>query len=448
MKLKLLLSAFILSFSICAFAQDANKAFAITGNGKGDFQWMNIRQIDLSTGLVTKNIYVNGVTKFTIIGNKVNIANRAYYDGVKKINPEELIKVSEPDILKALSGKVPGLTISPTTNYANSYSLPLGGLVAAAAYDRKHDKLFFSSMSLADLRWIDLSLGTDNVKIFTFENPLLNYSIVNDEANNITRMTIGADGNGYALTNDANHLIKFTTGKKVVITDIGSLVDASSNNNISVHNKCSSWGGDIVADAFGGLYLFTASKNVFKIDVENRIATHLGSITGLSGTYTLNGAAVDNDDNVIISSANTFEGFYKVNMKDLSAAKLNTSGQIFNASDLANGNLLFASQARNSVGAALLVQREVIGNQFISIYPNPVFGSQFKVTFENKATGEYKIALADIQGKVIMSKQVFIKSAGQVETIQMKRKPANGMYLIKVTNANKRSIFSDKIVID
>jgi cytoskeletal protein CcmA (bactofilin family) len=100
------------------------------------------------------------------------------------------------------------------------------------------------------------------------------------------------------------------------------------------------------------------------------------------------------------------------------------------------------------VGAAPLVQREVIGNQFISIYPNPVFGSQFKVTFENKATGEYNIALTDIQGKVIMTKQVFVKSAGQVETIQMKRKPANGMYLIKVTNANKRSIFSDKIVID
>ncbi len=50
MKHTILLS-FILLFSLCVFAQDANKAFAITGNGKGDFQWMNIRQIDLSTGL-------------------------------------------------------------------------------------------------------------------------------------------------------------------------------------------------------------------------------------------------------------------------------------------------------------------------------------------------------------------------------------------------------------
>ena len=115
-------------------------------------------------------------------------------------------------------------------------------------------------------------------------------------------MTVAADGNGYALTNDGNHLIKFTTGKKIVITDLGGLLDASSNKAISVHNKCSSWGGDIVADAFGKLYLFTASKNIFKIDITERTATHLGTITGLSGAYTLNGAAVDDDDNVIINN--------------------------------------------------------------------------------------------------------------------------------------------------
>jgi hypothetical protein len=135
-------------------------------------------------------------------------------------------------------------------------------------------------------------------------------------------------------------------------------------------------------------------------------------------------------------------------MKDLIATKLITTGQVYNASDLANGNLLFANQVRNTVGVAPLIQREVIGNQFISIYPNPVFGSQFKVTFDNKVTGEYNIAITDIQGKVIMTKQVFVKSAGQVETIQLKSQPANGMYLIKVTNAAKSSVFSDKIVFE
>ena len=38
-----------------------------------------------------------------------------------------------------------------------------------------------------------------------------------------------ADGNGYAITNDGNHLIRFTTGKKTVITDFGNLIDAETN---------------------------------------------------------------------------------------------------------------------------------------------------------------------------------------------------------------------------
>lgn len=415
MKHTILLS-FISLFSISTFAQDANKAFAITGNGKGDFQWMNIRQIDLSTGLVTKNIYEKGVTNYQLrdVTTDMPVMLMSLQDGRNVSTPQ----------------------------------LPTETMVAAAAYDKKHDKLFFTPMTLSELRWLDLSSGSENPKFYTLQSPVLSQLNAKDEANQFSRMAIGADGNGYALTNDGNHLIKFTTGKKVIITDIGSLVDASSNNTISVHNKCSSWGGDIVADAFGGLYLFTASKQVFKINIETRIATYIGGITGLSGAYSVNGAAVDVDDNVIVSSANTFEGFYKVNMKDLAATKLITTGQIFNASDLANGNLLFESQVRNSVGAAPLVQREVIGNQFISIYPNPVFGSQFKITFENKAAGDYTVTLTDVQGKIIMTRQVYVKSAGQVETIQLKGKPANGMYMIKVTNANKKSVFSDKLVIE
>ena len=416
MKRTLLLSIFLLSFSF-SFAQN-NKAFAITGNSTGDFQWMSIRQIDLLTGSVTNNIFEKGVTNFQLRD---------------AVTDKEITPVS----LNLQEGKQISSPLYPTAT-----------MVAAAAYDRKHDKLFFTPMLLGELRWLDLSSNSERPKFYSLQNSLLNFGNIKDEANNITRMTIGADGNGYALTNDGNHLIRFTTGKKVIITDLGALIDASSNNHISIHNKCSCWGGDMVADALGNLYLFTASKNVFKINLESRIATHLGSITGLSGAYTLNGAAVDNDDNVIISSANTFEGFYKVNIKDLTAVKLNTTGQIFNASDLANGNLLFENQARNAVGAAPLIQREVIGNQFVSIYPNPVFGTQFKVTFDNKAAGEYNITLTDVQGKIIMTRQVFVKSAGQVETIQLKNQRANGIYLIKVTNSNKKPVFADKIVFD
>ena len=244
-----------------------------------------------------------------------------------------------------------GVAVSSNTIAVNNPS-PTMLMSAAAAYDKRHDKLFFASMRTGQLVWLDLRAENGTPSFYTIQKTLINNVDYNDESLNITRMTIGADGNGYALTNDGNHLISFTTGSKTIISDLGNLVDAESNNGISVHNRCSSWGGDIVADAFGNLYLFSASRNVFLIDPETRIATYKGSVTNVSPSYTVNGAAVINDNSVIISSANTFEGFYSVNMKDLSATKLNTQGQVYNASDLASCNLLHQDQKQNSVGCA------------------------------------------------------------------------------------------------
>lgn len=412
MKMKFLLSTVLLSTSFVSMAQDANKAYAITGKGDGDFLWVNIRQIDLATGDLSRNVYEKGVTPF-------------------QFNTSDSKKISQFN-----DGSVGDLS-SPTNT-----------MVAAAAYDKRHEKLFFTPMRIGELRWLDLSSSQSNPKFYTLQGQLLNPANLSDEANHITRMTIGADGNGYAITNDGNHVYQFTTGKKTVITDLGNLIDASANGAVSVHNRCSSWGGDMVADAYGKLYLFTASHNVFTIDLETRIATYIGAIKNISGTFTVNGAAVDNDGNVIVSSANSMEGFYKVDIKELNAVKINTTGKVYNASDLANSNLLFENNIKNTMGAAELKRAEVIGNDYISIYPNPVSGSEFKVTFDKKAAGEYNIVLTDLQGRLITTKQVFVKSVNQVESMQLKIKPAAGMYLVKVSDASKKTIFSDKIVIE
>ncbi|MEO6330066.1 MAG: T9SS type A sorting domain-containing protein [Ginsengibacter sp.] len=405
---KFLLFGFLISFSAFSFAQKTSKAYAITGQSNGNFNWSDIREIDLSTGKVAKTIFESGKTKFSF---ETSLAKQ-------KIN----------------SG--------------DNNSLPTQSMVAAAAYDRKHDKLFFTPMKIGELRWLDLSSKPGDQKFYAVQDQLIKTGDLNDEANQITRMVIGADGNGYAISNDANHLISFSTGKKIVITDLGNLVDAQSNNGISIHNKCSSWGGDLVADAYGKLYLFSAPQNVFVIDVQSREAKYLGHIKNLTPTFTVNGAAVVDEDNVAISSANTFEGFYTLNMKDMNAVKINTAGQVYNASDLANGNLLYQDKVRNEVGTAQLVQKETIGNNIISIYPNPVTGNQFKVTFDNARSGKYDIALTDVQGRLITTRRVNINLAKQSETVQMKLKPAGGLYMVKVTNANKKSFFVDKIIID
>ncbi|MDQ6890122.1 MAG: hypothetical protein M3Z56_07590, partial [Bacteroidota bacterium] len=388
MKLNLLL--FILSASLFTkgYSQD-KRAFAITGQANQNFNWADIRVIDLQSGNLKATLFENGKSKFSFTDAETNKA------------PEYGFKTRALAIYtKTLSGAQSNDVIETTS--------PTTGMSAAVAYDKRHDKLFFSTMRTGQLVWLDVSQNNGISAFYTVKQPLINNSNLNDEALNITRMTIGADGNGYALTNDANHLIRFTTGKKIIISDLGNLIDAESNNGISVHNKCSSWGGDMVADAFGQLYLFTANRNVFAIDVNTRIASYKGTILNLSPTYTLNGAAVNNDDKVLISSANTFEGFYLVNMNDLSATKVNTQGQIFNASDLASSNLLHEKEKQNSVGAPSLPNAEVIGNKFISVYPNPVTNGQFKITFDNNPVGEYKIAFTDLQGRFIDNKIVYI----------------------------------------
>lgn len=430
MKLKLLLLLFFTPVFFTGFSQQNNNAFAITGQANGNFIWTDIRVIDMASGNTSATLFENGKTKFSFVDAET-----------RKTVDQFTLKGNLANLQQN------GVSVSSNT-IALSNPSPTMLMSAAAAYDKRHDKLFFASMRNGQLMWLDLRPSSSTPSFYTIQKMLVNNVDYNDESFNITRMTIGADGNGYALTNDGNHLVRFTTGNKTIITDLGNLVDAESNNGISVHNKCSSWGGDVVADAFGKLYLFTASRNVFIIDPETRITTYKGTISNLSPAYTVNGAAVINDNNVLISSANTFEGFYNVDINKLSATKLNTQGKVYNASDLASCNLLHQDQKQNSVGVPTLNNIEVIGNRFISIYPNPVSNGQIKIIFDGNASGKYKIAVTDLQGRFIDSKDAYIKGPGQVENFQFRTKQASGMYMIKITDASGKSIFSDKLVVE
>jgi len=292
MNYKLLLtSAFIVSATI-ATAQDANKAFAITGDGNQDYMWMNIRQVDLGTGQVGKTIFQRSKTSYVLT------------DVNTKISTTE--SANNGDVFQ-------------------SREYPTGSLVAAAAYDNRNNKLFFTPMRVGELRWVDLDIKNETPKFYTTTSPALDFGASLDEANHITRMVIAANGNGYAITNDGNHLIHFTTGKKPIITDLGNLIDNEKNNGISIHNKCTSWGGDMLADAYGKLYVISANRHVFVVDVESRIATHKGIINGLPANYTTNAAAVDADGDIVVSSANVFEGYFKVKLADLNATMIEGS---------------------------------------------------------------------------------------------------------------------------
>ena len=417
MNIKLLLSATFCITAIIASAQNANKAYAITGDGNQDNLWMNIRQVDLSTGQLTKTIFQRSKTNF---------------------------------VLTDVNTKIVSNERTANSNIYMSKEYPTGSLVAAAAYDNRNNKLFFSPMRIGELRWVDLDIKNETPKFYTLSSEVLNFGNVNDEANHITRMVIAADGNGYAMTNDGNHFIKFTTGKKPVLTDLGNLIDDETNSGMSIHNKCSSWGGDMLADAFGKLYVISASRNVFIVDINTRIAIFKGTITGLPADYTTNAAAVNANGDIVVSSANVFEGYYTLKLADLKATSIEGSDKRYNASDLANGNLLLQKEAyaanKYTVSAAPILEN-TFSNSDKRVFPNPVSSSTFAVLFNGYKAGTYNIVLTDISGRSLQTQKVSIGKGAQTENVNLLSRPAKGMYMVKVYDEAKQVVFTEKIMI-
>ena len=411
MKHLFLLTLTFISFSTFTQAQKKNKTYAITGTSGNSFFWADIKEIDIASGKVVKSIFEADKTSFK----------------TKTLNDNEARTQS--------SG-----TVKPTE---------FG--VAACALDSRNNRLYFAPMHFADIRFLDLDSKEASFTIVKKNViPVSNSKTVyQPEENQITRMVIAADGFGYALTNDANHFIKFSTGKSASVEDLGNLVDAESNKGLSIHNKCSSWGGDMLADAFGKLVVISANHNVFTVDVKSRVATFTGTVTGLPANYTTNGAVVNSDGDIVVSSANVFEGLYKFNFKDLKAVGIPNVDKTFNASDLANGNFLLQKEAdatnKFDLTKFTLSSFDVAGDA--KVFPNPVTGNQFNVFFEGQKPGRYNMVFTDLAGRTITSKIVTIAKGNQVESCNLLSKTAKGTYLLKVLNANKQLAFSQKIII-
>src|SRR5436190_1685852 len=295
-------------------------------------------------------------------------------------------------------------------------------------------------MGINQLRYIDLKSG----KIYYFEDEA--FGIVKsfgDASNQITRMVIASDGNGYALTNDANHLLRFTTDKKAIITDLGVVSDDAANTK-SIHNS-SGFGGDMIADASGNLYLLTANRNVYKINIESRVGAFQGVIKGLPQGFTTNGAMVEEGSKVIIASSESTVGYYRFDLTTMQAEKISSSPDVFNASDLANGNLAFDKKKKDDktveevktetkesvadpVAKAQTVQ-EAIAKNHITVYPNPVTNGVINLSFSDLAAGRYKIELLDISGNLVSSKQVNIHNEKQIEEFRFPGLSVSGNYL-------------------
>lgn len=413
MSIKALLTTTMLATAIAGNAQQSS-TYAFTGDGNSDYLWMNIRQVDVKTGLVSQTLFQRSNT---------------------------------PYLLKEVGAGAEAKSLAPAA-YVSAREYPTASMVAAAALDARSNRLFYTPMRLAELRWLDLNSEGD-AQFYTLKSDVLNVGSLQDEANQISRMTIASDGNIYALTNDGNHLFRISTIYAVpVITDLGNLVDGEANKDISVHSKCTSWGGDMIADAFGKLYIISANHHVFAIDINTRIADYKGSISGLPAGYTTNAAAVTGEEVFMVGSANTFNGFYQININSLEATRIEGSEVKYNASDFANGEMLFQKRAGiNTTVNNIPSLPEMASAGQTRVFPNPVTGSNFNVIFNGKQAGNYTIILTDLAGRVLQTNKVSVVKGLQTEKINIRSRQAKGVFMVKVYDENKQSVMTEKILV-
>jgi len=416
MRKNLLSSALLLgtlSFSVITYSQNDRFAFAITDLQSTGSGWNALRKLDLKSGEFTQ-VLLNG--------------------------SDATVPASDVSTRKAWKA-------IPDLKFGDYMQAPFSTGVAAMAYDKKNNRLYFTPMFIDQLRYIDLK--TMKVFYVTDQSFTKLGSMHNDEGKIITRMTINPDGTGYAVSNDGNTFIRFTTGKKLQITQLGSLVDDPSNGGVSLHNKCSSWGGDMIADDEGNLYILSSRNSVYKIDVATKAAKLLGYIKGLPQDFTTNGAVVTTEGKVLVSSAVNGNAYFLVDPKDWTATQYESKAGIFRSSDLANSNYL-QTRPKNTTESEIVTRKapdNLIAQSKISIYPNPVTNNQFTLQFGKIPAGNYDIEMTNVTGQVVMQRAVNVQSEDQVENISIKSSFARGVYLVKVTGRNNESVLSQKLVV-
>ncbi|MFI5133245.1 MAG: T9SS type A sorting domain-containing protein [Chitinophagales bacterium] len=489
MKRKILLLFVMTSFITCINAQKTQQklpGYAITAPQKGQSGWREVRLVDITTGEELKTIYqgtdevqpLNARTGKPVQKKEISF-NRT--PAKKVVNLDEELERKEPSgavqvftvdanknsqpvkiqgnatpesVQKIITSNVNTVIVRTMNGYQVQSDKPFATNSAALAYDKKHDRLYYTPMSINQLRYIDLKSN----KIYYFEDePFGTVSGPGDINNQITRMVIAADGDGYALTNDGEHLIKFTTGKKPTITDLGALTDDGSNAKFSVHSH-SGYGGDMIADASDNLYLITANRNVFKISIASKVATYAGTIKGLPQGFSTNGAMVEEGSKVIVCSAESTLGYFRFDLTTMQAEKASGEGTVFNASDLANGNLAFDKKKKDKntdevkqepieTVSRQAPQQELLQNNGIAVYPNPVTNGLVKLSFTDQPAGKYQVQLLDMAGKLVSSQEVNVNNKTQVEEFRLPELAGKGNYLLKVfSEVNKVSVVN-KIVV-
>jgi hypothetical protein len=395
-----------------AQAQSDHFAFAVTAINKGGSEWVAFRKIDTRSGDFS-DIILSVPEK-----NKDLINPSVYQVNIKPANNAQPIAGQQP---------TPGS----------------GNSVAAIAYDRKRNRLYFSPMNTDQLRYIDLFTMQINTSLDQYFSKAGKYEF--KYGGPINRLVIAPDDYGYTITTDGNHLIRFTTSESPTLADLGALIDDPLNKEMSIHNPCTNAGGDLVADDAGHLYLICGSNKVFKVDIDTRVASYLATIAGLPEKFTTSGAAVNEFDKLIVGSSVYSDGYFIVDPETWIASPARSTHEIYGSADLANSNLL---HAKDPTSSNLFWSKSPEKNNQIRIFPNPLLFDEVSVQFNGLPPGNYTIQLANVLGKKVIQKKVAVTGPSKTEVLHIPHFAAQGFYYVHILDEKNKVIDTQKLVVE
>jgi hypothetical protein len=400
-------------FPVSVIGQSDQITYAITSANTGSNDWIALRTLNMKTGKLSQmllNMNEKGLVKYDMATDK----------------PKENIAST------VLS--FPVVTNKPAAPKPNTG-------VAAIAFDQRTNRLFYVSMSDDILRYIDLS----TMQVYT--DPELSFSKAgkytfrsNDPVN---RLVITPEGYGYTITTNFR-LIRFTTNNKPSFTDMGELKDDPHNREMSILNTCSNLGGDMVADDAGNLYLITASNNVYKIEIKTGLATYLATIAKLPAKFTTNGAAINENGNLLVSSSVYTEASFIVDHKNWQASPSPAIQDLYGIADLASSNVLRIKKPTPSV---ISFGKPLLKTGSVKVYPNPVLFDEVNIQLNDLPIGIYTIELADPLGRKVIQQKVKLTKQSQTTLIQIPTITAQAFYYIRILNEKNALVSTHKLAV-
>lgn len=298
-----------------------------------------------------------------------------------------------------------------------------GKYIAAITESLKGD-LFYIPMSGQKVMKIDVvsKTGTE----YTYQGLDINSG---NQANYYARMTTAPDGYMYALNNAGTEFLKISENGTIQnLGPISQFVEKAK----SFDQETAVYGGDMIADAFGNIYVISASQHVFKINPNKLSSEYLGQIKGLPGNYTVNGAAVERDGSILLGTSSQ-NGFYTLNIDTMEAG--------FKAD--------YALSVYDLSSPYFLRQNEMdqISKDFgYSLYPTIVKNSELNIVSKSDESAVLNVSIWNLSEKRVYSGTVTVKSAGDYQ-LKLNGSLLPGIYVLKAVNQNGKEVINTKFTL-